>query len=329
MSWDDFGDKQYVDEKVKDPIYRNTNGSHFYAIFRIGKKFRQTNGIKNSGLNMIKAFQKHMEREINITNANANIKNEILIGDSDVYSTVKNYIKGIKLRKNSVVARELLMTASPDFMRGLIPQELKLWKEKNLNWLKDNYGDNCVYACVHNDESTTHIHALIVPRFKNKKNEYILSNTRYFDGIAKMSEWQDNYANSMQATFKCLNRGIRYSKAKHITIRHYYALLNQQVNEKDIKQLTAKAKNEELLKIKLNAIEKTLKIYRDYNSKNELQKEAAIKESENLLKEIDKMKGNEETYKEAISLLSQQYKIPQYAIREAIKITQKINEKEK
>lgn len=329
MSWDDFGKKTYVTDNEKDLIYRSTGGKHFYAIFRIGKKFKQQDGIKNSGLNMIKSFQKHMEREINVTNADANIKNEILIGDTNIYETVKDYIKDVNLRKNSVVARELLMTASPDFFRGLIPQELQQWKSKNLKWLKDNYGKNCVYATLHRDEKTWHIHALIVPKFKNKKGEYILSNTRYFDGIEKMRGWQDNYANSMQSTFKCLNRGIRYSKAKHIEIRHYYALINQKVNDKDIDQLTAKAKEQELLKIKIKAIEKTLKIYKDYSSRNDIQKDAAIQEAKNLTNEIVKMKENEEVYKEAISLLSQQYKIPQYVIKEVIRECENINEREK
>lgn len=329
MSWDDFGEKTYVNDNVKKPIYRATNGSHFYCVFRIGRKYRQTNGITDSGLNMVKGFQKHMEREISVTNADLTVKNEILIGDKNIYEIVKEYTKDIKLRKNGVVARELLMTASPDFFRQLSHQDLISWKEKNIKWLKDNYGENCVYATLHKDESTWHIHALIVPRFKNNKNEYILSNSRYFDGIEKMRGWQDNYANNMQSTFKNLNRGIRYSKAKHMEIKHYYALINQKVNEKDINQLTAKAKNEELLKIKIQAIEKTLQLYKDYNSKSLIEKEKAIQESKNLAAEISEIKGNDENYKEAISLLSQQYKIPQYAIKNAIRFAQNINEKEK
>lgn len=341
MSWDDLKDKHYVDDnnyekerfyeedKVKEPIYRSTTRSYFYSIFRVGRKFKQQNGITNSGLNMIKAFQKHMEREIEVINSDDHINNEILIGNTDIYGTVREYIKDIKLRKNSVVARELLMTASPGFFKGLSNAELQKWKNENLKWLKENYGNNCVYAILHKDESTWHIHSLIVPKFENEKGENILSNTRYFDGIEKMRGWQDNYAMNMNKSFQSLNRGIKYSKAKHMEIRHYYALINQNINENDIEQLAAKAKNEELLKIKLKSIEKTLEIYKKYNGKNELEKDNAISESKKLYEDLERIKDDKDTYKEAISLLSQQYKIPQYAIKNAIKFTQNINEKEK
>jgi len=319
MSWEDFRDKP-KNTNAKDAIYKSTNSSYFYAIFRIADKYKTVNSIGG--------FQKHMERENEVANADRSIDNEILIGDKNVTQNVKNYISDVKLRKNSTIARSLLMTASPDFFRGLSKEELEIWKQENIKFLKDNFGDNCIYATLHKDETTWHIHALIVPKFKNKKGEYILSNTRYFDGIEKMRAWQDNYSNSMKIHFKCLNRGTKYSKMKNISLKKYYSLLNQSLNEKDIKQLAAKAKNSELLEIKLKAIQKTLEVYKNYNSKNSLDKDNAINESKLLYKDIQKMKEDKELYKDALSLISQQYKIPQYVVSQAIKQCEAINEKE-
>lgn len=329
MSWDDFKSPSANQNANKDITVGGSFPGHFYAIFRIGKKYKESEGKKDNGLNMIKHFQKHMEREINVTNADRSIENEILIGDKNIYGTVKEYIKDVKLRKNSVIARELLMTASPDFFKHLMTHDLEKWKTENIKWLKNNFGSNCVYATLHRDEKTWHVHALIVPKFKNKKGEYILSNTRYFDGMEKMRGWQDNYAQAMQEYFKCLKRGIKYSKAKHMTLKNYYSLINQQLNEKDIKQITAKAKNSELLEIKIKSIQRTLEVYKNYNSKNEAQKDRAIQESKGLIKEIELLKENKEVYHEALSMLSQQYKIPQYAVKAAIKFAENINEKEK
>jgi len=325
MSWDDFRTAP-PSTKVKEPLVRNTNYNHFYCIFRIGKKYKQTVGSKN--LNMIKGFQKHMEREIKVTNADTKVENEIIIGDKNIYKNVENYIKDCKLKSNTIVARELLLTASPDFFKKLMVQDLEKWKEINFKFLKDNFGENCVYATLHKDEKTWHIHALIVPKFKNKKNESVLSNKRYFDGIQKFREWQDNYAQDMQNTFKNLNRGIKYSKAKHIDIKQFYTLINKDLDTKDIAQTIVKAKNSELLEIKIRAIQKTLEVYKNYNSKNDLEKQSAILESKNLIKEITLIKENHEAYKEAVSMISQQYKVPMYVINEAVKICEQINEKE-
>jgi len=321
MSWDDFKSPALKSD-VKDFYLKSSNQGHFYAIYRIGKKHKEMISIRG--------FEKHMERNMEVLNADKNIKNEILIGNKNVNKSVKEYIKDVKLRKNSVIARELLMTASPDFFKGMMVSDLEQWKNDNINFLKDNFGANCLYATLHKDETTWHIHALIVPKFYNeKKKQYVLSNTRYFDGIEKFRSWQDNYAKAMQEHFKCLNRGIKYSKAKHMDIKHYYALIKQTFNEKDIKQLAAKAKNSELLEIKIKAIQNTLEVYKKYNSKNSLEKDIAIKESRLLINDIEKMKENKGIYKEALSILSQQYKIPQYAVKEAIKFAENINNEEK
>jgi hypothetical protein len=326
MSWDDF---KSTPTNVKDNTYRSVGQKHFYCIFRIGNKLKVVDGSMKNTLLTIKNFQKHMEREMEVPNANTKIENEILIGNKNIYGIVQEYIKDVKLRSNGVLARELLMTASPDFFKILLPGELERWKADNMKFLEKTFGTNCVYATMHIDEKTPHIHALIVPRFTNKKGEYVLSNKRYFDGIQAYREFQDNYAATMQEHFKVLNRGIKYSKAKHLTIRQYYTLINQSLNEKDISQVLAKAKNSELLEIKIKAIEKTLQVYKNYNSKNEKMKESAILESKGLLKEIEKMKGEKETYKEALSFLSQKFRIPQYVIKEAVREVEAINEKEK
>lgn len=320
MSWEDLREKP-KNENVKDAVFKNTNSSYFYAVFNIGDKYKTINAIGG--------FQKHMERENEVANADKNIENEILIGNKNVMQNVKNYISDIKIRKNAVIGRSLIMSASPDFFRGLTKDDLNKWKVDNTKFLKDNFGENCIYATLHKDEKTWHIHALIIPKFKNKKGESILSNTRYFDGIERMRAWQDNYSLAIQERFKCLNRGTRYSKQKHIELKVFYALIKQDFNEKDIQQMTAKAKNSELLEIKIKAIQKTLEVYKNYNSKNSLDKDNAINESKLLYKDIEKMKEDKDLYKEALSLISQQYKIPQYVVNQAIKQCENINESER
>jgi len=328
MSWEDLRTTTTHDD-VKKATARSTNFSHFYCIFRIGKSYKVVDGSMLNTLKTIRGFQIHMEREKEVPNANIKIKNEIMIGDKDIYNTVKEYIKDIKLRKDGVMAKELLLTASPDFFKGIMTKDLELWKQANIDYLLKTFGSNLVYLTCHNDEKSVHLHALIIPKFYNEKTKkYVLANKRYFGGAQRLREFQDNYSATMQEHFNCLKRGVKYSQAKHITMKEYYSLINQNLNEKDIKSLTAKAKNSELLEIKIKAIEKTLQVYKKYNSKNELEKDAAIKESKSLVKDIEKMKDDKEMYKEALSMISQQYEVPQYVLTSAIKMCENINNKE-
>jgi hypothetical protein len=178
-----------------------------YSIFRVGER-----KIKDMG--HVKAYENHAERQMAVPNANMDIKNIILIGNKNIFEDVKEYIKDIKLRKNNVIARDLLLTASPGFFDNATEKQKAAWIDLNVKWLKDNFGDNCRYASLHRDETTWHITALIVPRFHDeKKQKLILANARYFDGIAKMSAWQDNYATAIQSVFQELSRGLKFSKA--------------------------------------------------------------------------------------------------------------------
>ena len=326
-TWDDFK-KPVQREKLKDITVGGNSGNYFYCIFRIGKKLKVVSGNMKGTLNTIKAFQKHMERQQETLNADKLKENEILIGSKNIYGDVKEYIKDTKMRSNGVLGRELLLTASPDFFRGMMPGELDRWKTDNIKYLEKTFGSSCVYANLHLDESTPHIHALIIPRIKNKKGEYILSNKHYFNGIEAYRSYQDNYSKSMREHFKSLNRGIKYSKAKHLTIRQYYNLVNKELNINNLKQLEAKAKDHELQEIKIKAIERTLQVYKNYNSKNSLEKVKAITEAKELVKSIDNLKESKYIYKKALSILSQKYKVPQYLIDQAIKECNNINDKE-
>lgn len=162
-------------------------------------------------------------------------------------------------------------------------------------------------------ESTWHIHALIVPVFDKK-----LCNARYFDGIDKFRAWQDNYAENMQKCFKSLNRGVRFSKAKHVEIRHFYSMVNARVDEKDLQQLCAKAQNAELLQIKIKVLQNTLNTYRDIYKQTTTEKENILKLNKELRNNAKDLQSDKDLYREAVQVLSQRYKLPQYAIGEVM-----------
>jgi hypothetical protein len=70
---------------------------------------------------------------------------------------------GCKTRSNSTVMVETLITASPEFMRGLPPPEQREYFTRALAFIEEKIGkDNIIAAVVHMDETTPHMP--IVPK---------------------------------------------------------------------------------------------------------------------------------------------------------------------
>ncbi|WP_239662125.1 MobV family relaxase, partial [Bacillus cereus] len=82
-------------------------------------------------------------------------------------STIKQEISERVKRKpraNSVVLSEFVVTASPDYMHSLSLEEQKRYFESSLDFIQKRYGkQNTLYAMVHMDEATPHMHIGVMP----------------------------------------------------------------------------------------------------------------------------------------------------------------------
>ncbi|KHD14957.1 MobV family relaxase [Clostridium butyricum] len=317
----DSANKNYVHEESSNinlDKYNKHVGDYsqkYFCVFRIGKKIKY--------MEQVCMFEKHMERDMEVPNADPELSkyNRILIGSKNIQSDVREYIYGIKLRINANIGVDLVLTTGKDFFKNMNEEDKEQWIQENIKFLKENFGGNCIYACLHLDETTPHIHALIVPRFWNQeKNRYELKSNLYFDGIDKMRDWQDKYAKNMKCKFNNLIRGVRGSKANHIDIKTYYSLLNQKLNIKDHSQVVAYAKGNYLLEKRIKALEKTIEAM------------SANQNTVKLINKIEKLDKNNKIYKEVIKSLCKTYKISEkevYAIIEKIEGKSNKNEREK
>lgn len=199
-----------------------------YAIIRVGKKFKSFSDIKR--------FQKHMIREQVTPNANPLLskENRTLIGSENIVDDIYKYVQNTKIKKNNTLAFELLLTASPEFFLNLSKEKQEEWINDNIKFLWNEFdNDNVVFSVLHQDETSIHIHALIVAKVYDKaKNVYRLNSERYIGGKNALSKLQDSYSESMKKYG--LSRGIRGSKASHVDIKDYYALINQTFNSKKL-----------------------------------------------------------------------------------------------
>lgn len=184
-----------------------------YAILRTKK-------LKAPG--NVAASASHIERTRPTHNADPSVANQWLIGGPGMYAAAKKVWSKIpKIRKDSVHAFEVLLTASPEAFEKMSLEE---WKAENVEWLRKEYpGAEIVGACLHLDESTPHIQAIIIPTDVKKDGTLQLNCKKYLGGAAKLRAMQTSYAKAM-AEFG-LERGLEGSKAKHTTIAQFYGAM--------------------------------------------------------------------------------------------------------
>lgn len=129
-----------------------------------------------------------------------------------------------KIRKNGVLAIEYLITGSPDGMNSKSRHDQDAYFTDALAWLKDRHGaENLIYAGIHRDETTPHLYAYVVPIDPQGK----LNCRHFLGGVKALSQMQTDFAERVGQRHG-LQRGIEGSKARHTTVRQYYAALQQE-----------------------------------------------------------------------------------------------------
>ena len=144
---------------------------------------------------------------------------------------------GCKVRRDSVMMVETLITASPEFMNSLPPEEQKEYFTRALEFLSERVGkQNILSAVVHMDEKTPHMHLCFVPLTEDER----LSAKEIVGNKKKLTQWQDRFWEHMVKKYPDLERGESASETgrDHIPPRVF----------KEMTRLTKqKTKLEELL----------------------------------------------------------------------------------
>lgn len=126
-----------------------------------------------------------------------------------------------KRRSDAVLCVEYFIGASPDYFTDADPKGERYFATA-VEWLKERHGaDNVVATSVHHDETSPHLVAYVVPLDKDGK----LNAKAFLGGRAKLTAMQTDFARAVGQ--HGLERGIEGSKAKHQSIRDYYAKVQQ------------------------------------------------------------------------------------------------------
>ncbi len=178
-----------------------------------------------------------------------------------------------KVRKDSIKFIDTIVTATPEFLAEMPPEQVQRYFQRALEFLERGVGkENIFSAVVHMDERNPHMHLCFVPLTKDNR----LSAKEVMGNRNKLIEWQDKFHDYMAEEFPELERGqaAAVTKRKHIPTWLYKQAHRLSEEMEQIRQevqsigtLNAGKQREKVLKLlldwypKVNAFEAKLKPY--------------------------------------------------------------------
>ena len=185
---------------------------------------------------------------------------------------IKN--QNMRIQKNSVVAMEILLTASPEFFEDKSSKEVDEWLVDSKEWLMKKFTHRVLQITTHFDEKSPHMHCIIVPINYKIKTERRTDEQRAANELGvqykvmslcandiftpdRLRKMQTEYANCVKKFG--LRRGLKKSGATHTSVKEYYARtaelpevkrkLKVKKKELDDCEVSLKIKQEEIKKV--------------------------------------------------------------------------------
>lgn len=203
-----------------------------YAIFRTQK-------IKSTVLGKC---QRHNQREnknysnkdidFNRTNLNYDLHNkQNIVYIDEINKKIKERYTGKKaIRKDAILNVECLITSDPDFFKSIGSSETKRFFEESYEFVKTEFGkENILYANIHMDETTPHMHLGFTPITSDGR----LSAKEWLDGKKKLTQLQDKFFSYITNKNFDLDRGVSVKEtgAKNVKIQNLKKKSLKELNE--------------------------------------------------------------------------------------------------
>ena len=130
-------------------------------------------------------------------------------------------------KSKSVVADELLFTATHNFFNNMTKDDIKNWARICMEFVYKDLGytkEQVLHATVHLDEETPHLHCVAVPLVKKydkrtNSERFTISKKQYIKDKVHLSELQDKYYKRLADKGYDLERGIKGSNAQHQNVK--------------------------------------------------------------------------------------------------------------
>ena len=193
-----------------------------YSIIRMQKM--KSTAIK--GIQFHNQRERESETNPDINKEDSHLNYDLINGQQQIDYTEKinklieeNVTTGKAIRKDAVRLAEFLITSDKEFFEKISPQEQKRYFETAHEFLAERYGEkNLIYATVHNDEKTPHMHVGFVPVTEDGR----LSAKDFFGQKKQLVSLQDDFNEHLKQNGFELERGISSSR-KHLETAKYKA----------------------------------------------------------------------------------------------------------
>jgi predicted nucleic acid-binding Zn-ribbon protein len=155
-----------------------------------------------------------------------------------------------KIRKDAVQLCSFLVTSDKAFFDELAPEEEKRYFEESLKFLQERYGkENMMYAMVHKDEKTPHMHVGMVPITEDGK----FAAKEFFGKRTELQRLQDTFHEHVTKAGFSLERGIS-SDRKHVEPKRFKALSIREEIQSLESELQEKQEQEQQVKSSIKDI---------------------------------------------------------------------------
>ena len=200
--------------------------SDFYMSYSIVRVSKVKSGTNTTGI------QKHVQRENNnyenedIDHSKTHLNYDLVNDNKQNFNNLidekigQNYTGKRKIRTDAVKHVDGLITSDKEFFDNQTPEDTKQFFEHAKDFLEREYGkDNLLYATVHMDEKTPHMHYGVVPITDDGR----LSAKEVVGNKKALTEFQDRFNEHVKQRGYDLERGQsrQVTNAKHEQISQY------------------------------------------------------------------------------------------------------------
>ena len=189
-----------------------------YCVARMEKM--KSDNLVGIGNHNQRRFSNHSNKDIDVSKSHLNY--DILDKVKSYKTDIEGYINANKsskraVRKDAVLVCEWIITSDSDFFESMSPADTREYFQTAIDFFAERYGSkNLMYAQVHLDERTPHMHLGIVPFDKDNK----LTAKTMFDREA-LQDIQNELPLYMNERGFKVERGRSGSEAKHLTVQEY------------------------------------------------------------------------------------------------------------
>ena len=189
-----------------------------YCVARMEKM--KSDNLVGIGNHNQRRFSNHSNKDIDVSKSHLNY--DILDKVKSYKTDIEGYINANKsskraVRKDAVLVCEWIITSDSDFFETMSPADTREYFQTAIDFFAERYGSkNLMYAQVHLDERTPHMHLGIIPFDKDNK----LTAKTMFDREA-LQDIQNELPRYMNERGFKVERGRAGSEAKHLTVQEY------------------------------------------------------------------------------------------------------------